>query len=181
VSLIFVDLSALLFNILMASRKIAAHAQVDILNPDKCGGMRKYSRHVLKSSAVYYLVLSVAMFARSEFLMVSWVSVVAIIAWVLGLIFVVACMYHIGTSTRLQKQEALDACSRQLRELGGLTTTTAEHATKSLFLYRVMDQIEELRVWPLDMQLMRDFLLSSVMPFVVSALLAKLLTAIGVL
>jgi hypothetical protein len=180
-SLIFVDLFALLSSILMVSRRVARHAEVDILHPDKCGGMRQYSRHVLKSSAVYYFVLSVATFARSEFLTASWVSVVAIMAWILGLVFVIGCLYHIGANIRLQKENALDACFRQLRELGGLTATTTEHAAKSLFLYRVIDQLEAVRVWPLDVRLMRDFLLSSVVPFLVSALLARLLSAIGVL
>lgn len=180
-SLVFVDLFAILFNIFLVSRNVGKHAEVDLLHPDKCGGMRLYSRHVLRSSAVYYIVLSIATFARSEFLQPTWILLEAIIAWVAGLVFVLACLYYVGLNTKLQKQKAFDSCFKQLRELGGLTATSTERAIKSLFLYRAVDQIERVKVWPLDVQLLRDFLLGSVVPVLMSVLLTRLLSLIGFL
>lgn len=181
VSLMFVDLFSLFFTIFLTSRRVGKEAHLDMLHPDKCGGLRPYSRHILGSSGVYYIVLSVATFARSEFLQVSSVLLETIVGWFLGLVFVIGSMYYLRVNIRRQKQDALESCSTQLRNLGGMKATSSEKAVKSLFLYRVMDQVDRTKVWPLDTALIRDFFMTSLIPFLVLAILTRLLQTLRVL
>jgi hypothetical protein len=181
VSLMFVDLFSLFFTVFLTSRVVGKEAHLDMLHPDKCGGLRSYSRHILRSSGIYYIVLSVATFARSEFLQVSWVLLETIVGWFLGVVFVIVSLYYLNANTRRQKLHAMESCSKQLTNLGGMSATSSEKAIKSLFLYRVMDQVDKTNVWSLNTALIRDFFVSSLIPFLVLAILTRLLQMFGVL
>jgi len=153
---------------------------VNLLHPDRCGGLRILSDYSLKTAyliAVFGVLLSVSIFRFAIFGAVQdyWYILFTV---PLYLILSAVCFFvplgtaHVGM--RKAKERLLESISQQFQrdyslthgELSNSSNTLKERLDKIEHLQRLYEVTDRFPVWPFDVQTLRRFTISTFAPLI---------------
>jgi hypothetical protein len=165
--IIFVDLIAIGINIITFPFKIKDNIQIKIFAEDRCGGTGKIGNLVLSFVKVYFISLVLGTFGRypgANHPTFWYYCIIVFIAWLFGVLIFFIPMHPIRNRIRHFKSRKLQEINQKLNS--SLETLEIEKISQTLVLVllKVKDEIENLWEYPINFEILKEFLFYCLLP-----------------
>lgn len=168
----FVDMLAMIIRVCSFPSKIKDRIQINVFADDKCGGLSKIGQLLLSCAKVYFILLMIGTFGRyfvvTEYpLSIEYYCLITGVAWLFGILIFIAPQYQLHGRMKYLKNEKLRKIHQELKNLVQSHKNKEEDFKRSisiLVLFRIKDEIENLREYPFDYTILKNFIFFALLP-----------------
>ncbi len=164
--IIFVDLIVIISRIARFPFEIKDQVKIDILATDKCGGLSKIGSMILAYTKVYFILITWgtlfrfpgAIFPNYPY-SITFYLIVTGIAWMIGVLIFIIPQYPLHKQMQKLKNMELKEINQNLRNV-----IHSREELKILASFRIKEEIENLKEYPLDYSTFLEFISFTLLP-----------------